>query len=93
MGPFIDAWLRVHPDDRSGARAWLEGLIAHLDDACIGSVSEIFDAEPPFTPRGCIAQAWSVAETLRCWLKTSAPARERAAPPEKRRRQKANHAG
>ena len=37
----------------------------------VGSISEIFDAEPPFTPRGCIAQARSVAEALRCWVKTS----------------------
>ncbi|MEO7095217.1 MAG: amylo-alpha-1,6-glucosidase, partial [Polyangiales bacterium] len=43
--------------------------LAHpvLDEAAVGSVSEIFDAEAPFTPRGCIAQAWSVAELLRCW--------------------------
>ena len=41
------------------------------DTACVGSTSEIFDAEAPFTPRGCVAQAWSVAEVLRCWLKTS----------------------
>jgi len=40
-----------------------------LDQACIGSISEVFDAEPPFTPRGCIAQAWSVAELLRAWIK------------------------
>ena len=43
----------------------------HLDEACIGSISEIFDAEAPFTPRGCIAQAWSVAEVLRAWVKLS----------------------
>ena len=43
----------------------------HLDEACIGSISEVFDAEPPFTPRGCIAQAWSVAEVLRAWVKLS----------------------
>jgi glycogen debranching enzyme len=36
----------------------------------MGTISEIFDAEPPFTPRGCIAQAWGVAEFLRCWMKT-----------------------
>ena len=72
IGPFIDAWLRVHPDDRAGARAWLEGLTEHLDHACVGSISEIFDAEEPYTPRGCIAQAWSVAEALRCWVKTEA---------------------
>ena len=71
IGPFIDAWLKVHPDDRSGARKFLEGFGPHLNEACIGSISEIFDAEPPFTPRGCIAQAWSVAEVLRCWARTA----------------------
>ena len=71
VGPFVDAWLRVHPDDKAGARAYaLEGFAAHLDDAGIGTLSEIFDAEPPYTPRGCMAQAWSVAEVLRAWLKT-----------------------
>lgn len=71
IGPFIDAWLRVHPDDRRGAHGFLAGLAKHLSEACIGSVSEIFDADAPFTPRGCIAQAWSVAELLRAWLKTA----------------------
>jgi predicted glycogen debranching enzyme len=71
IGPWIDAWLKVHPDDRQGARRFLEGFVHHLDEACIGSISEIFDAEPPFTPRGCVAQAWSVAEVLRCWLQTA----------------------
>lgn len=69
IGPFVDAWLKVHPDDPAGARRLLEGLIAHLSDGCVGQVSEIFDAEAPFTPRGCVAQAWSVAEVLRCWVK------------------------
>ena len=64
LGPFVDAWLRVHRD-AAAARALLEPLIGHLGDACIGSVSEVFDAEPPHTPGGCIAQAWSVAELLR----------------------------
>ena len=72
IGPFIDTWLKVHPEDRVGARRFLEGFIPHLNEACIGSVSEVFDAEAPFTPRGCIAQAWSVAELLRCWIKTAA---------------------
>lgn len=44
--------------------------MAHLGEACPGSISEIFAAEPPFTPRGCVAQAWSVAEVLRGWMKT-----------------------
>ncbi len=70
IGAFVDAWLKVHPEDRAGARGFLEGFVPHLDQGCIGSISEIFDAEPPFTPRGCIAQAWSVAEVLRAWVKT-----------------------
>jgi predicted glycogen debranching enzyme len=71
IGPFIDAWLKVHPDDRAGARRFLEGFPPHLGDACIGSISEIFDGQAPYTSRGCIAQAWSVAEVLRAWLKTT----------------------
>jgi glycogen debranching enzyme len=70
-GPFVDAWLKVYPDDAAGVRQALDGFVAHMDEACIGSVSEIFDAEPPFTARGCISQAWSVAELLRCWVKLS----------------------
>jgi len=65
IGPFIDAWLKVHPSDTAGARKFLEGFHLHLTDAGIGTVSEIFDANPPFTPRGCAAQAWGVAEVLR----------------------------
>jgi predicted glycogen debranching enzyme len=71
LGPFVDAWLRVYPTDRAYARSFLEGLVPHLGEACLGTISEIFDAEPPFTPRGCVAQAWSVAEFLRCWVKTA----------------------
>jgi glycogen debranching enzyme len=71
IGPFIDAWLKVRPEDRGEARRWLEKSLPHLDHACVGQISEIFDAEEPFTPRGCIAQAWSVAEALRCWVKTA----------------------
>jgi predicted glycogen debranching enzyme len=71
IGPFIDAWLKVHPEDLAGAREFLTGFVPHLGEAGIGSISEIFDAEAPFTPRGCIAQAWSVAEVLRCWAKTA----------------------
>jgi predicted glycogen debranching enzyme len=70
IGPFIDAWLKVYPDDRPGARRFLQGFEHHLNAACVGSISEIFDAQDPFTPRGCVAQAWSVAEVLRCWVKT-----------------------
>ena len=71
IGPFIDAWLKVHPEDRAGGRRLLDGLVGHLDHACVGSISEVFDAEEPYTPRACIAQAWSVAEVLRCFAKTA----------------------
>jgi predicted glycogen debranching enzyme len=78
IGPWIDAWLRVYPDDRAGARRFLEAFVPHLEQAGIGSISEVFDAEEPFTPRGCIAQAWSVAEVLRSWLAT-----DETAPPSR----------
>ncbi len=71
IGPFLDCWRRVHPGEEAKARGLLDGLVTHLDEACLGSVSEVFDAEAPFTPRGCIAQAWGVAELLRCWAMTS----------------------
>lgn len=71
IGPYIDAWLKVYPEDRAGARRLLAGFEAHLNEAGIGSISEVFDATAPYTPRACISQAWSVAEVLRCWLKTS----------------------
>jgi len=70
-GPFVDAWLKAHPGDRARAREFLSGFANHMGEACVGSISEVFDAEPPFTPRGCIAQAWSVAEVLRAWLNTA----------------------
>lgn len=76
IGPFIDAWLRCYPDDRKRARSMLSGLVDHLDEFGVGTLAEIFDAEEPFAPRGCIAQAWTVAEVLRCWGRT-----EDAAPP------------
>lgn len=71
VGPYVDAWLKVHPGDKQGARAALLGFRDHLGDACLGQISEIFDAEAPYHARGCVAQAWSVAEILRCWLLTS----------------------
>jgi predicted glycogen debranching enzyme len=74
IGPFIDAWLKLHPNELAKARDFLRAFPAHLDEAGIGTISEVFDAEPPHTPRGCIAQAWSVAEVLRCWVKTSTDA-------------------
>ena len=69
LGHYIDARLRVY-GDKAQARALLGAFARHLQDAGIGTVSEIFDAEPPFDARGCIAQAWSVAEVLRAHLNT-----------------------
>jgi len=71
IGPFIDAWLKVHPHDRAAARKFLEVFPVHLSDNGIGTISEVFDAREPHLAGGCIAQAWSVAEVLRAWAKTA----------------------
>jgi len=71
IGPFVDAWLKVHPNERRGARKFLEAFPAHLSDNGLGTISEVFDANEPHLAGGCIAQAWSVAEALRCWVKTA----------------------
>src|SRR5688572_5006610 len=55
IGPYVDAWLKLHPEDSAGARKLLEGFLPHLSEAGIGSISEIFDAEQPYAPRGCIS--------------------------------------
>ncbi|WP_370865990.1 amylo-alpha-1,6-glucosidase [Chondromyces apiculatus] len=73
IGPFIDAWLKVHPDARAEARGFVTTFAPHLSEGGVGTISEIFDAEAPFVPRGCVAQAWSVAEVLRCLAKTTTP--------------------
>jgi predicted glycogen debranching enzyme len=65
IGPFLEAWRLAHPDRVEELRPVITSLGQHLASACIGSISEVFDAEPPYTPRGCCAQAWSVAEALR----------------------------
>ncbi len=70
IGPFIDAWLKIHPAEKTEARKFLKTFEEHFSEACIGTVSEVFDAEEPYTARGCISQAWSVAEILRCLYKT-----------------------
>jgi glycogen debranching enzyme len=74
IGPFVDAWLRLHPHDQATARAMLQGFGGQVAQACVGSIGEIADAEEPFPPRGCVAQAWSVAEVLRAWVKTAGEA-------------------
>jgi predicted glycogen debranching enzyme len=71
LGPFITAWRKVNGNNSANkkqARAFFDGLEGHLHDACLGQVSEIFDAEAPHHARGCFAQAWSVAEPLRALI-------------------------
>jgi predicted glycogen debranching enzyme len=69
LGPFVEAWVRVRggtPEVRHEARSrFVDPIVRHLDEAGLGHVSEIADAEPPWTPRGCPFQAWSVGELLR----------------------------
>ena len=67
MGPYITAYINTFGTEAGGrfASTWLEGFEPHLYEACLGQVSEIFDGDAPHTPRGCVAQAWSVAELLR----------------------------
>lgn len=69
IGPFVTAHLRVYRQPKL-ARSYLLALLHQLADHGVGSISEIFDGDPPFSPRGCIAQAWSVAELLRAWQET-----------------------
>ena len=68
IGSFLRAYLRVHEETaeaKDQVRAWLEPLLEHVGrEGCVGSINEIFDAEPPHTPRGAVSQAWSVAEVL-----------------------------
>jgi predicted glycogen debranching enzyme len=69
LGPFVLAHLRVYKNPEQ-ARQFLEPMANHLKAHGVGSLSEIFDGDAPMTPRGCIAQAWTVAEVLRAWLAT-----------------------
>ncbi|BAY92712.1 MULTISPECIES: amylo-alpha-1,6-glucosidase [unclassified Tolypothrix] len=69
LGPFVLAHLRVYKNPQQ-ARQFLQPIANHLTAHGLGSLSEIFDGDAPMTPRGCIAQAWTVAEVLRAWLAT-----------------------
>jgi predicted glycogen debranching enzyme len=83
LGPFVLAHYRVY-GDAAQAQALLAGLAPHLREACLGTISEIFDGHAPHAPRGCVAQAWGVAETLRAWhsiTEAEANRRNRRTPP------------
>ena len=88
LGCFVTSWLAVHgkgATQKAKARGFLTGLEQHLDEACLGQVSEIFEAEAPHEPRGCPAQAWSVAEPLRALLEDLGAARPASGAPRKER--------
>lgn len=72
IGPFVLAHLRVYKDPVS-AKKFLEPMTSHLLEAGVGSISEIFDGDAPFAPKGCVAQAWSVAEVLRVYVNYPPP--------------------
>jgi predicted glycogen debranching enzyme len=68
IGPFVEAHYNVY-HDRAAALSFLQPFEQHLHDLCVGSISEVFYGDAPHLPRGCAAQAWSVAEVLRMWEK------------------------
>jgi 4-alpha-glucanotransferase len=70
IAAYAEAHYGLH-GDAAAALEFLRPFARHLSDAGLGSISEIFDGDPPHPPRGCIAQAWSVAEVLRVWRKLS----------------------
>jgi predicted glycogen debranching enzyme len=75
IGPFVDAYLIAFGESDENCRylkSLFDGFRQHLSEAMIGSISEIFDAEAPHAPKGCAAQAWSVAEVLRSYRKLEA---------------------
>jgi predicted glycogen debranching enzyme len=90
LGPFVEAWVRVRGDTvaarREARRRLLDPLLQHLNQAGVGHISEIADAEPPHTPRGCPFQAWSVGEALRLDVQVLAE------PPARSRRSSGAHA-
>jgi glycogen debranching enzyme len=66
IGSYVDVHLAIY-QDRAAIRTVLQPLMQQLWDACLGTISEIAEPEPPFMQVGCFAQAWSVAEVLRSW--------------------------
>lgn len=71
IGPFVESFLKVNDYNKKSkkkAAEFIQPLMQHLtEQGCIGSISEIFDGDAPHKPRGCIAQAWSVAELIRAY--------------------------
>jgi len=70
LGPFVSAHYRLHRH-KAKALEFLSAFEEHIKEAGVGTISEIFDGDPPHDPRGCIAQAWSVGEVLRAWVEVN----------------------
>ncbi|HET8698508.1 MAG TPA: amylo-alpha-1,6-glucosidase, partial [Gammaproteobacteria bacterium] len=68
LGPFVDAWLKTRPDELEAAQGFVAAFADRLLGGGLGTIGEVFDAEPPHAPGGCIAQAWSLGEVLRARL-------------------------
>ncbi|QYO67251.1 amylo-alpha-1,6-glucosidase [Leptolyngbya sp. 7M] len=71
LGPFVDAFRKVYPDDKTVVAEMMSSFERHLLEAGLGQISEIFDGDAPHIPRGCPAQAWSVGEVLRAFSQHS----------------------
>jgi glycogen debranching enzyme len=84
IGPYLDAFLKLHPDELDQAEDLLCGFDRCLTHNAVGSIGEIFDPEPPYAHRGCVAQAWSVAEVLRLNVKIAALKKNRASAGDRR---------
>jgi predicted glycogen debranching enzyme len=82
LGPFALAHLRVY-QDAAIAASFLEPMLKHVTAAGLGTASEIFGGDPPFAPQGCIAQAWTIGETLRAWREIAAAQAKPAGTPRK----------
>jgi glycogen debranching enzyme len=88
LGPFARAIVSVEGESgRARAKRVLEGILPHLQEAGVGTISEIFDGDPPHTPRGCIAQAWSVGEILRAYVEDAHGIDRRSEPATARTKQ------
>ena len=78
LGPYADALVKTNGAvGKPKARKAFEGLVPHLSEAGLGSISEIFDGDAPHAPRGCTAQAWSVGEMLRVYKDSLVPAKKK----------------
>ena len=72
MGPFVEAFLKVNgfsDESKKRARGFMETLLKQMNEqGCLGQICEIYDGDAPSRPKGCFAQAWSVAEMIRAYL-------------------------